>query len=313
MAINRRYLKLFFTLAAIIHSIKKNINHALPASVRVHVTRSVGCSVGTILNTSCAKASLTIETALVLPVFLSAFLSLIYFINIMGIHTSFQIRLEETARQINSFAYIGEDSGMRISNSDFLSSEIIRNLFLSDNIKDLCNTAHIEHGEKGIDFSHSRIDLSAQIIDIIITYNINIPFIPGNQIYIPFVQRCRFKLFNGNSDTENKADSSTIVYVTAHGTVYHTNKYCTYLIKYADIQNKDNLSEYEKITGRKFTLCSACSKIPQPDNHCIIYISKTGSVYHYTRDCYYLTSHIFESNLKDVQEKLNLCSRCSKH
>lgn len=313
MAINRRYLKLFFTLAAIIHSIKKNINHALPASVHVHVTRSIGCSVGTILNTSCVKASLTIEAALVLPFFIFVFLSLIYFINIMGLHTSFQIRLEETARKINSFAYICEDSGTSISNSDFLSSAIIRNLFLSDNIKDLCNIVHIKDGEKGIYFNHTKVDLSDQSVDIIITYDIDIPFIPGKQIYIPFVQRCRFKLFNGNSDADSTVNTSTIVYVTAHGTVYHTNKYCTYLIKYADIINKNNLLEYENTTGRNFTLCSACSKIPQADNNCIIYISKTGTVYHYSRDCYYLTSHIFEYNLKDVKEHLNLCSRCSRY
>lgn len=304
---------MFFTLAALLHSIVKKTHNALPASMHVPTTRSIGCRVGTILNASCSKAMLTIEAALVLPFFIITFLSLVYFIHILGFQSSLQIRLEETARKLNTFAYISEDSGTTLSESDIFSFEIIRNIFFSEDIKSLCNSVLIKNGKNGISFYHTKIDNTDKTADIMITYDISIPFIPGNIIQIPFVQRCKFKLFTGNPETASIRSNSTIVYMTAHGAVYHTNKYCSYLIKYTDVLSKNELSGYEKTVGRNFELCRACAKIVLKDSNPIIYISKTGTVYHYSRDCYYLTSHIFEYNLKDIKDHFPLCSRCSSH
>ena len=310
MAIKRRYLKLFFTSAANLFK-NTNKNKTLPASMHVYNTRPISCGERTILNTSSAKASLTIEAALVLPFFILVFLSLTYFFNIMAFYSTLQHRLEETARNINSFAYILSDSETTPSKSDLLTSESIRHLFMSDDIKQLCRTMHVKNGENGISFYHSKIDKSYNSANLIITYNMSISFLPHVNIHIPFIQRCRFKLFTGDPDTYYAENSSSIIYMTYHGTVYHTNKYCTYLIKYAEILDKNSLSEYEKAVNPSYSLCSACKRSLSSENH-YIYISKTGSVYHYSRDCYYLTSHIYECNLADVKNQFQLCSRCSQ-
>lgn len=309
MAIERRYLKLFFTSAS--DSFKNNKHNALPASMHVFVTRLTHSRERTILNASSAKASLTVEAALVLPFFVLALLSLIYLINIMALHATLQIRLEETARKINASAYIYSDLEIELLDSDILSSQAIRSLFMSQDIKKLCRIMHIKNGENGISFSHSRID-GSDFADLIITYHVSIPFISKLNLQIPFAQRCKFKLFTGNHDVYYTNSKTSIVYMTAHGMVYHTNKYCSYLIKYADILEKNSLSDYETASNRKFSLCSACEKNFSAKDTSVIYISKTGTVYHYSRDCYYLTSHIYECNLKDIEKEYPLCSRCSQ-
>jgi len=308
-AIERRYLKLFFTSAS--GSFKNNKRYALPASMHVSVTRPIHSRERTILNASSAKASLTIEAALVLPFFILVLLSLIYLINIMALSHTLQIQLEETARKINSYAYISLDLETGVSDSDIISSQIIRSLFMSQDIKKLCDASHIKNGENGISFYHSKIE-KADSADIIITYHVSIPFLSKLNLYIPLAQRCSFKLFTGNHDVHYNSSSASIVYMTAHGSVYHTNKYCSYLVKYTEILDKNSLSDYETASHRNLLLCSACKKNFSAENTSFIYISQTGTVYHYSRDCYYLTSHIYECNLKDVKEEYPLCSRCSQ-
>lgn len=279
--------------------------------MHVFVTRPVQSKEGTILNASFVKASLTIEAALILPFFILVLLSLIYLINIMALYITLQIRLEETARDINSSAYIYSDLETSLPDSDILSAEIIRSLFMSQDIKKLCRISHIKNGENGISFYHSKID-KMDTADIVITYNISIPFISKLNLYIPVAQRCSFKLFTGNHTAHYTGNKESIVYMTAHGEVYHTNKYCSYLIKYAEILDKNSLSAYETASHRKFTLCHACEKNFSAQNTSVIYISKTGNVYHYSRDCYYLTSHIYECNFKEIEGNYPLCSRCSQ-
>lgn len=279
--------------------------------MHVFTTRPVQSKERTILNASSAKASLTVEAALVLPFFVLAFLSVIYLINIMALYTTLQIQLEETARKLNSSAYIYSDLETPLPDSNIISSEIIRSLFMSQDIKKLCHISHIKNGYNGISFYHSKIE-KGDTADIVITYYISIPFLSELNLHIPIAQRCHFKLFTGNHDMRYNASENPIVYMTAYGRVYHTNKYCSYLIKYAQILDKDSISEYETKSHQKFSLCNACEKTFSAQNTSVIYISKTGSVYHYSRDCYYLTSHIYECYFKDIQEHYPICTRCSE-
>ncbi|MCI9369696.1 MAG: pilus assembly protein [Lachnospiraceae bacterium] len=300
---------MFFTSA--FDSFKNNKHSTLPVSMHVFITRPVQSRERTILNASSVRASLTVEAALILPFFVLALLSLIYLINIMALYTTLQIRLEETARKINSSAYIYSNLETSLPDSNIIASEIIRSLFMSQDIKKSCRISHIKNGENGIFFYHSKID-KADTADIVITYYISVPFISKFNLDIPVAQRCSFKLFTGNHNIYDNNNKDSIVYMTAHGTVYHTNKYCSYLIKYAEILDKVSLFEYETASHRKFSLCSACEKNFSAQNTPVIYISKTGSVYHYSRDCYYLTSHIYECYFKDIEKHYALCSRCSE-
>ncbi|MCT4688729.1 TadE/TadG family type IV pilus assembly protein [Vallitalea sp.] len=56
------------------------------------------------------KGSLTVEAAIVLPIFLMAILSVVYIIKIMYIHESIQYSLSETANELATYSYIMEKS-----------------------------------------------------------------------------------------------------------------------------------------------------------------------------------------------------------
>lgn len=308
--IERRYLKLFFTLAANFHFSLKKICYALPASLHLVHILPIDSNVRTILNfslkTKQSKGSFTIEAAIVLPFYFFVYITFLSFFQILGFQSAIQMRLEETSREINSIAY-----ATTISDNVFLP-QLFQSNFWTSELRFLCENSNIRGGTSGISFRYTNFDTENQSVDIVINYTIDIPFIPGNLISFPFAQHCSFKLFTGNRVEDRTDKNDPIVYITANGTVYHTNKYCTYLCKYADVIDLSSLPEYEKKKNRSYQLCNTCRKIYGSLEDTLIYISNTGESYHYSRDCYYLTSHIFEYRLSDVSQQYNLCSRCNQ-
>lgn len=259
------------------------------------------------------NGSLTIETALVFPFFIMVLLCFIYIINIIGFQQTIQLKLEDTARKISSSAYIAADMQDDSPDSPLLSVPIFRTLFFTEDIKKLCKTTYIKNNELGISFLHSSIDTEKQTADIVITYSIQFPFLPGNLFSIPFVQRCQIRLFTGYIQSGLSDGAEEIVYMTANGRVYHTDKYCSYLVHYTDSIALSSLPLYEKSKGVYYTPCNMCKPVTNLNGSTSIYISSTGNVYHFSKDCYHLSSHIFSCPAGKVKDLYPICSRCSKN
>ena len=280
---------------------------SLPASMRTILSIwSHLCRRRTISHISLRKASLTLEAALALPLFLMACLSIIYLMHILTFQTSIQMQMQKYAHQINTHAYIVQNSNTPIS------APYVQYICNSGELKKLFHHVYTRHGNVSYSLAKTAVDKQKDICNIVITYNIVIPFLPDNILTIPMIQNCQFKLFTGDPEQKNGSVSSKKVYLTAMGSVYHTNKYCTYLRKYSDLISKNSLQEYEKQSGKKLHLCRSCKKLTITEQNPVLYISSTGNAYHYSRDCYYLTSHIYEYKYEDVKEIYPLCSRCEK-
>ena len=278
---------------------------SLPASMRTFLSFwSHVCRRRAISYTSLRRASLTLEAALVLPLFSMACVSVLYLMHILAFQTSIQTQLQKYAHQINTHAYIYQNSNTPISTS------YVQAICRSGDLKKLFHHVYTKHPAFAYSLANTSIDKQNDVCNIVITYELVIPFLPEHILTIPIAQNCQFKLFTGDPLNKNGAVSSKKVYLTAMGNVYHTNKHCTYLRKYSDLILKNSLPEYEEKSGKKFHLCRSCKKLPMTNENPILYISSTGNAYHYSKDCYYLTSHIYEYNYEEVKEIYPLCSRC---
>lgn len=307
----------------------KITHRALPVSINHFTNNKKLTDKEAILSTS---ASLTTETAVVLPLFLFLFFSLTSFFQILGMQLTFQIQLEETARKINSFSYLISNTGTLNQSSEknsetaelskniadnkhsqfltnIFSSVLLKQLFLTNDIRKLCDSMLV-NGSNGLSFSKSNYDTQNQTLDILITYYVDIPFLPDKLSFFHFVQRCHFKLWNGLPENTNKNLNQKIVYVTKDSSVYHTQKYCSYLIRYANVIPFSELHPYEASVQKNLTSCPVCCKYAAQTSTSLVYIAKTGTVYHLSRDCYYLTSHIYEFDFNSIPESYRLCSRC---
>lgn len=289
----------------------KNIFCSLPACSCIASARPMKKDVRTTLSISCVTGSLTLETALIFPFFLLTLMSVISFISILGLQTSLQMRLEETARKISSLSYISSDVSDAAASASLLTIAGIRQLYYSEDIENLCEHSYLQNGYNDIHFEHTNLDTENAAIDLIITYTVVIPFIPDNLVQFDFIQNTSLKLFNGIETFYTDTDEKETVYITPKGTVYHTQKYCPYLRKYTDIILESALDTYEQKTGKHYYPCSYCSKYYKPENDSTIYISRTGNSYHYTCECYHLNSTVYEFNINDIPDSYTPCQRCS--
>ena len=166
------------------------------------------------------RGSLTLEAAIILPLYMFFLITILYILNILHIQNVFQAAMEEASRQINSYAYVAEqfeklkeeerntvgsyDAGFVLNLAKNQVSKItISNSFLTDRIKNIADSSYIKNGYKGIIISFEGNDLS-EYVDFNISYMVKLPFLPSDIFLIPVTQRCYFNPFVGTDIAEKK-------------------------------------------------------------------------------------------------------------
>lgn len=293
-----------------------------------HCINSISYSKRPCLYTSHAfKGSITLEAAIALPLFLLVSLTIIYIINVMYLQLSLQIALEETARNISKTAYISsefyslateqqrdslEENPSLIENigASIISIPYIQNCFLDEDTKKILENSSVENGSNGLSFSLTSVDMSTNIVDIVVTYKVTIPFISGDLFSFNLSNRCYMQIYMGKDMEREQADTSFYVYFTSYGKVYHTNKYCMYLLNYTKaIRYRDFLLQDAL---NNCLLCSSHVTTEQlyKDNP-IIYITSDEYTYHTTLDCQSFTKDVFRIKRTSLEED-ELCEECLK-
>lgn len=253
-------------------------------------------------HTRSLSGNLTLEAALVLPLFLLIILSFLYFIVILDLQFKIQIKLEEIAREAAGDHYLGEEipgyAGIRLM-SGFASEEmqqLLENSFITDGIQGIKTAGSDFFGEDGI-------------IDYVISYEIRIPFIPDNLISLPMVQRCRFRIWNGEEIKEVGGEESERVYVTETGTVYHLDPGCTHIclsirgVAWQELETERNEG------GGKYKKCSSCEIEVEAGGK--VYVTEEGDRWHASLSCSSLKRSVSAIDRADIGSR-QLCSRCGE-
>ena len=111
-------------------------------------------------------------------------------------------------------------------------------------------------------------------------------------------------------DVEQGASDLTqedpMVYVTETGTVYHTNRNCTYLNLSIEAVDAAVLEERRNQSGGKYYPCEICGRI---GGYGMVYITGQGSSYHSSITCPGLKRTIYTIPLSQVGGR-GRCSKC---
>ncbi len=83
------------------------------------------------------KGSITVEAALVLPLFICAIVSIMYIIKIVYIHESVQHALNETAEELSMYSYIYNVSGFKGQNDSIKDSMSKKKVRFQDHMEDV--------------------------------------------------------------------------------------------------------------------------------------------------------------------------------
>src|SRR5574344_1579889 len=184
------------------------------------------------------KGSLTVEAALVLPVFVYGIMCFLYIFQILYIQEKIQFALTEVAKETSQSGYVYERMAKEKNKAKPISEERRENN-LKARLKyylpsEVLKKNYIRGGYNGIVMSASSFMESNKEIDIIAVYQIEMPILFFHIAPFTFVQRVKTRGFVGTKqfgEEENGEWNSNkkIVYVAETGGVYHLFKECSHL------------------------------------------------------------------------------------
>lgn len=271
------------------------------------------------------RGSITVEASVCFPIFFLIIMSLLYIINVMYIQTTLQIALEETVRNASKTAYITSEfyslsadkqeeaahnnpSFLEEIGTSLLSSSWLHAAFLTDENRRILDNSPVKGGADGISFMQSSFDLSNNTADIILSYTVSIPFIPEKILSFNIANRCYVRLYRGLDMSSEQSPDDFYVYHTTSGNVYHTNRYCMYLLNYSDAMPFREIS-------RTLSQCRLCgddtTDLLEKDNR-IVYITNSGQVYHTTLKCPSFTQDVFRIHYSALRDSDEICEHCLK-
>ena len=265
-----------------------------------------------------AGASLSLEAAVSLPLFLLFMMAIISFLMILGLQVRIQAAMEETARSIGKKAYLLEQAGAPeeelegLMNAGINSATVKAFLFTAPGLTDALNRSRIIGGAGGLYTHATTYDAGSSILDIVVSYDYSVPWLPGYFSTLRMVQRMRCHVWVGeplDREASRSADTDAAsVYVTPTGSVYHLSPDCHYLdlsirsVSYIEVDGMRNAD------GAKYYRCEECASSGHPAS---VYITSYGDTWHESLTCSKLKRTVMEKDLSEVGD-MRVCTKCQQ-
>lgn len=239
---------------------------------------------------------LSIEAALVIPIFLILMINILSLICIIRNDLKIRENLYEEAKRLS----------IECSKGDVDDIGIIQQRILSSIGDEVVDSIYVDNANGGIDFSLS--DLSdREIKRIIITYNAKLPYDLFGIFRFSFTEKAVVHTWIGyinglNGDTYDE----DIVYITENSEVYHKSKECTHLRLNIKKVSMESIETIRNSNGEKYSVCGYCKRKPKSQE---VYITSDGNKYHKTLECSGLKRNFVAVRLSTVLDK-RPCQRC---
>lgn len=255
------------------------------------------------------KASLTVETAMILPVFLFFFLGMVYIIYALSLEVSVKSSLYETGKELAEYAYLTEAGEKYSENAEEYfgagAYAFTAARFCSYMGNEYWDRSIINNGSKGFSFSQSIFLDESGIIDLVVRYDIKIPFLFTGELSFPQVQRCRLRGWIGSKD--NQEAEEEMVYITESGSVYHRSLDCQHLKVNIRTVLPLNMATERNQSGAKYYPCVFCGNAKLKDG--VYYVTSDGDRFHTSKLCSGLKRKILTVPITDVDGR-SACKRC---
>lgn len=244
------------------------------------------------------RASLTVEAAAALPLFFLALLMLIGMLDIFRAQAQVTLELDSSIRELGMYAYAAEGQegiGRGISSAAC-------GAYAKSHLKLPENCGNLRILESSWDGSLIRLRVGYEY------------FLPVGFFKLPGIvleNRAQVHGWVGRqgsglgTDGGDVGEGEEMVFVTSHGSVYHTKGDCTYLQLTIYQTTAEEAKRRRNLQGGRYHACEKCGG--QGDT---VYISQQGEAYHSSRSCSGLTRQV-EMVKKTEAGGMRECSRCA--
>lgn len=243
------------------------------------------------------KGSMTIETALVLPIFLFAMLLVIMLSDALGLYMTIQGAIHQNVKLAAQSAYDQQ-----------LDSAAIYSRILEDIGEDYLLRAPIEGGSRGIRFDDFGVE-DGEVIDLVLEYRLQFPFDLIGVGTIPMRQggtAHKWIGYGGSSLIDENTEEEEYVYITPYGTVYHRSTECSHLKLSIHEVTAEQIENLRNTDGGKYKGCELCNGALSSEH---LYITDDGDRYHSSLICSGLKRDIITIPISKVGSR-RPCSRC---
>lgn len=256
---------------------------------------------------------MTLEAAFVLPFFLFAVINILFAVNIIGTQSRINAALHQTGNKMAFAGYVYEHTVGSVL-PDSLAGVAMTNVYARGQIleyvgRDYLNRSCVVDGAGGISFAGSSVMEDGDIIDLQVSYKVK-PF-SGIMGFNGFTMTQRYygRAWTGYDVTQYVSDTKQddpMVYITETGTVYHTDRNCTYLNPSVESIPAVTVGEKRNQSGSKYYPCEICGAGTGMGQ---VYITKQGGSYHSRINCSGLKRTIYTVPLSQVDGR-GRCSKC---
>lgn len=252
-------------------------------------------------------AGMTVEAAVVLPLFLFFLLNLSCAIELIRLHGNIQLALWQTCSKVSIYGHAMEDSDF----APFFTGLYINNQLIECVGEEYLDNAPVQNGSKGLMLWESDIFSSQDELDVIVTYRVS-PW-SSYAAFSSFRMANRFysHIWNGYEIPEDPQGAEKyldVVYMTENGEVYHENRNCTHLkLSIREVTRPEAESAVNQ-WGSSYTPCEKCNPGPLSWK---LYITEEGDRYHSSLDCPGLKRTVFTVPRSRAAE-YPACSRCAR-
>jgi hypothetical protein len=258
------------------------------------------------------KASLTVEAAMVLPIFLFAICFMMYFTEIVRTQAEIGNEIYKQGKQLSLYTYVydkAESEGIVHSGVvEDLVSGGLSSLYVKSQINSALGQDYFVQNNipNGINLMLSKYMQEDDMIDIIAIYRVKIPcnFFRVGKVLV--LQRCRMRAWTGYQAASSGEPSEEIVYITPSGAVYHTSPTCTHINLSITGVSVHGIEGLRNSGGGKYYECELCGGEAMNGQ---VYITETGDRYHNSRECSGLKRGITAIPISQVEGR-RPCSRC---
>lgn len=261
------------------------------------------------------QGSMTVEAAIVLPLFLFFFLNLLWIMEIYNLQSTLQMALRECGNEICIYAHAydrlvdeEEDSGLEA----LLENISFSYLFVKGYVEDYAGAEFLENapvtgGKDGLIYADSSILQKDDVVDLVVSYRAE-PFISiAGFTRAFFYVRYYARAWTGYDVTAPKEGGDEIsVYVAENAKVWHWDKECSHIRLDIRVCEFDALDKLRNTYGECYKECELCVA-GQSDS---VYITPDGNRYHYSGICRGLRRTIYIMTLSRAEELYRECSRC---
>ncbi len=255
------------------------------------------------------RAALTVEAALVLPMFLFAMIAALQYGNAMETAVKFGNSITETGKMMATAAYV-ERFGGDLGEVPEIAVKALSSAYAKQRlVMQAKNTSSV----KNVNLLLSTFLQNDDTIDLVLTYQIRSPI---GIIKLPwsfFLQRARVRAWtgresSGTGEADGEETDGDCVYVTETGSVYHEDPNCTHLklsIREVDVSELDGLRNN---SGGKYHKCERCGGEAVDGK---VYITSEGNRCHSSLSCSGLKRTVRQVSREELGD-MRACSKCGK-